>query len=78
MLVPFGENFIDVEKNILRENKQNWDFHHGGSSAIAAKANFEKVRTLPRQCEHAEDDDTIKNYGYLGFFYVMHGKGQGS
>jgi hypothetical protein len=32
------------------------DFHHGGSSAIAAKANFEKVRTYSSICEHAEDD----------------------
>ena len=67
MLAPFGENFNVVEKNILHDVYKNRDFHHG-SSAIVAKANFEKVKTWCYQCERAEDDVYIKYHGYQGIF----------
>ena len=66
MLVPFGENFIVVEKNILHEINNYCNLHHSGSSTIAAKADFEKVTTCAHQCEHAEDDDEIKYHDYHG------------
>ena len=37
-------------------------------AAKTAKANSEKVKACFHQCEHAEDDESIKYHGYLSIF----------